>query len=90
MTAAINGRRPLGETLSDIAGGALGIGAAAGTLVRVTSIDLDLPLDIRLADGPEGPVVVGDVPLFRTRTAFDTEPSRLIVHCRAADVEALP
>jgi hypothetical protein len=88
----MNGRRPLGETLGEIAGSALGINAGAGSgsaLVNVTSIDVELPLDLRLGADAAGPILVGDVPLFRMRTAFDTEPSRLTVRFEAQALDAV-
>lgn len=82
----MNGRRPLGETLGEIAGSALGMNS--GALVQITSIDLDLPLDLRLGEDADGPVLVGDVPLFRMRTDFDTEPSRLKIRFESQPLEA--
>lgn len=88
----MNGRRPLGETLGEIAGSALGMTGGelrdAG-MVRVTSIDLDLPLDLRLGRDADGPVLIGDLPLFRLRTAFDTEPARLTIRFQAKPLESL-
>lgn len=84
----MNGRRPLGETLGEIAGSALGM--SSDGLVRVRSIDLELPLDLRLGADATGPVLVGDVPLFRLRTAFDTEPARLKIRFEAEALEAAP
>lgn len=79
----MNGRRLLGETLGEIAGGALDMAPEAARLVRVTAIELDLPIDIRIArDGAEA-VLVGDVPLFHWRTDFDPPPARLQVSCTA-------
>jgi len=69
----MNGRRPLFETLSDIASGLMD--ATALGPVHARSIDLNLPLDIRLPVA--GGDLMGDLPLFRMRTAFDTEPVRL-------------
>ncbi len=83
----MNGRRPLGETLAEIAGSALGIGESA--LVKITSIDLDLPIDLRLGEDTAGPVLVGDLPLFRMRTAFDTEPARLTIRFEAQALAVL-
>lgn len=86
----MNGRRPLGETLGEIAGSALGLrGGELRGGVRVTSIDLDLPLDLRLGSDADGPVLIGDLPLFRLRTAFDTEPARLVVRFQAEPLGAV-
>ena len=88
----MNGRRPLGETLGEIAGSALGLsgGELRGAgMVRVTSIDLDLPLDLRLGCDDDGPVLIGDLPLFRLRTDFDTEPARLTISFQAKPLESV-
>jgi hypothetical protein len=79
----------LGQTLADIAADALDAGSEAAAVVRVTMVELDLPLDIRVAIDPDGPVLVGDVPLFRLRTAFDPPPAQLCVRWGAVPVEAL-
>jgi hypothetical protein len=84
----MNGRRLLGQTLGEIAGDALDAGREAATIVRVTMLELDLPLDIRVAIDADGPVLVGDVPLFRLRTAFDPPPAQLRVRWGAVPVEA--
>lgn len=84
----MNGRRLLGQTLGEIAGDALDAGREAVRLVRVTTLELELPLDIRIAIDPDGPVLVGDVPLFRLRTAFDPPPAQLRVRWAAEAMEA--
>jgi hypothetical protein len=70
-------RRTLGEMLAEIADGAV---AAAGTgiSVRATSMQLSLPVEIRVRQG-DTPILLGDVPLFRWRTDFDAPASRVTV-----------
>jgi hypothetical protein len=65
-------RRLLGETLAELAGGLLEATAVAP--LGLSSVELDLPLDLRLDAAGE---LEGDLPLFRLRTAFDPEPARL-------------
>lgn len=84
----MNGRRLLGQTLGEIAGDALDAGREAAGLVQVTSLELDLPLDIRVAIEADGPVLIGDVPLFRLRTTFDPPPAQLRVRWAAEPLEA--
>ncbi|RQS60005.1 hypothetical protein [Burkholderia sp. Bp8984] len=79
--------RPLGETLgafADVAG-QLAAGAAQG--LRVRSMAMELPLDLRIAWGADGIELVGDLPQFLTRTAFDAEPARLAIVLEAVPVE---
>jgi hypothetical protein len=62
--------------LGELADGLLAATAMAGRgAVRATSVEISLPLEIRLpaTDGE----LEGDLPLFRRRTAFDPEPARL-------------
>jgi hypothetical protein len=51
---------------------------------------MTLPIDVRLVASGQGTEVIGDVPLFITRTAFDPEPARLAVtwHAVPADGDA--
>ena len=79
----MNGRRLMGETLGEIVSGALDLNAAAAARVQVTSLELDLPIDVRLALDGQVPMLVGDVPLFHWRTDFDPPPARLRVTCHA-------
>lgn len=72
----MNGRRPLAELLGELAEAAAFAGIGA---VRARSMSISLPIDLRLLPTPAGPLVIGDVPLFRTRTAFDPDPARLAV-----------
>lgn len=80
----MNGRRPLAELLGELAEAAAlaGIGA-----VRARSLSISLPIDMRVLPSGDGPLVIGDVPLFRTRTAFDPDPARLDVEWHAVPTE---
>lgn len=71
--------RPLNETLFDIADGAMAqaLSSDAASPLRITTLEMSVPLDIRLA--PETEVLEADFPLFRRRTAFDPEPARLTI-----------
>ncbi len=76
----MNGRRTLAELLTEQADSAAAYADVAGSMpVRARSLSLRLPIDLRLTWTDEGPEVIGDVPLFRTRTEFDPEPARLRV-----------
>jgi len=86
----VNGRRLLGETLGEIAGSALDVPGQGAPMLQVTSIELDLPIDLRFAHDGDAPCLVGDVPLMHLRTAFDPPPARFRVTCVASPVEAMP
>jgi hypothetical protein len=80
-------RRPLGELLGELADGAAAVGGDGAVYAR--SFSISLPIDLRLVVTPSGPQVIGDVPLFITRTAFDPEPARLSVEWHAIPSERM-
>jgi|KBSSwiStaDraftv2_1062776.scaffolds.fasta_scaffold443844_2 hypothetical protein len=77
-------RRQLGDTLVEIAEGA--ISAAAGTPIVVRTIAVTLPIEIALQRRGDDWCVLGDLPRLVTRTAFDTTPSRLDVTWISGDL----
>ncbi|EDT00161.1 hypothetical protein BamIOP4010DRAFT_6326 [Burkholderia ambifaria IOP40-10] len=48
---------------------------------------MELPLDLRIARGADGIELVGDLPQFLTRTAFDPEPARLAIVLEAVPID---
>jgi len=72
-------QRPLGETLGAFADVAELLTADAAQGLQVRSLAMELPLDLRVARGAGGIELVGDLPQFLTRTAFDPEPARLVI-----------
>ena len=68
--------RPLGDTLMDIAGSLLNLGAAQ-QVVHATSVELTLPLDVRFQRSSGTLVFCGDVPAWRWRTDWDPPFGRL-------------
>lgn len=80
-------RRPLGELLGELAEGAAAVAGDGAVYVR--SFSISLPIDLRLVATATGPQVVGDVPLFTTRTAFDPDPARLSVEWHAVPSERM-
>ncbi len=83
-------RRPLGETLGEVAGSVLALNGTVSQLVQVASIELDLPIELRLGSAASGHELVGDLPLFRIRTDFDWPPARLRARFEAVPLEAAP
>jgi hypothetical protein len=82
------GRRALADLLGELAESATAFADAADAApVRVRSMSIDLPIDLRLAATADGPQVLGDVPLFRMRTAFDPDPARLQVEWHAIPLD---
>jgi hypothetical protein len=78
MTAA---RRPLEDMVSEIAGSIVPV--ARNSAVRPVSVDLALPMEARVAPGPEGLRVIADLPRLHTRTHFDLPIGRLTVRLAA-------
>lgn len=82
----MSARRPLGELLGELAQGFAGFGRAG---IQPRSLHLRLPIDLRLAAGEGGFEILGDVPLFVTRTAFDPDPARLEIDWQLVPLEAV-
>ncbi len=80
----MNGRRALSELLGDLADSAAAFVGRDGAMpVQARSMSIRLPIDLRLVETADGPAIIGDVPLFLTRTDFDPEPARLEVEWHA-------
>ncbi len=69
-------RRPLGETVLELAQGAIVATASAPGLV-VRGFTVTLPIEIGLDRAGGEWRVLGDLPRTITRTWFDTQPGRL-------------
>src|SRR5262249_33811721 len=90
-SAAMNSseiRRPLEDMICELVDGLASLPDTAG--VRVTSIELSLPVEPRVLSGPSGPVVHADMPALRTRTEFDLPVGRLVLRLAAAATEGQP
>jgi hypothetical protein len=62
--------RPLGDMLTDVAGSLLDLGADQ-RIVRATSVELTLPIDVKVSRSKEGLIFCADVPAWRWRTDWD-------------------
>jgi len=56
--------------LTDVAGSLLTLNAEQN-VVRTTSVELTLPIDVKLGHSQQGLVFCADVPAWRWRTDFD-------------------
>lgn len=80
----MTGRRLLGETLLDVAMGALDSAASMpGLAVREVAVTLPIELAFRRVGGEVD--LLGDVPRTVTRTLFDSDPARLVVVWRRGE-----
>lgn len=82
-------RRPLWETLVELADAAAPIGRAAGT-VRVDTLDITMPVELtmRVHDGETE--LCGAAPGWRWTTPFDLPASRLTMSLGMLGGEAPP
>lgn len=69
-------RRPLAETLIDLAA-AMGFDDEPQGLVRVRSLSLELPIEVRLRRVPGEWQLLADVPLWRWQSGFEEQRGRL-------------
>jgi hypothetical protein len=79
-------RRPLEDMIGELVNGLVTL---PGTL-RLTNVELTLPVETRVLDGPSGLVVHADMPALRTRTDFDLPLGRLVLRLGTAPTEGEP
>ena len=79
-------RRPLEDMIGELVDG---LAALPGTL-RLTNVELTLPIETRVLGGPSGLVVHADMPALRTRTDFDLPLGRLVLRLGTAPTEGEP
>jgi hypothetical protein len=72
-------RRALADMVTELAAAVQPQGAAEA-LIRVTALDVDLPVEIELRQKPDGLLLLADLPRWRWRSVFDREPGRLSFH----------
>jgi hypothetical protein len=73
-------RRPLSETLVDLAVPLMRISPGDLTEgLRVTRLDLAVPIEVRFHLGDEGTVLLADVPSWRWQTGLEELRGRLTV-----------
>lgn len=74
-------QRPLAELLGDLADGMILPDRNMPVVAR--SIEIAIPIDLRLDLDNGEARLLGDAPIFRTRTAFDPEPAQLSIRWEA-------
>lgn len=79
-------RRPLEDMIGELVDG---LATLPGTL-RLTNVELTLPVETRVLGGPAGLVVHADMPTLRTRTDFDLPLGRLVLRLGTAPTEGQP
>jgi hypothetical protein len=82
-------RRALWETVVDLVGAA-GPDDRTSALLRVTSLDVAVPIEVVLHPTGDGPELLGDLPRWRWRGGLDEEPGRLTLHCREVSRDDRP
>ena len=88
-------RRPLEDMIGELVDGMAALPAldqrrSDGTRLRLTGVELALPIEARVLAGPSGPIVHADMPTMRTRTAFDLPVGRFVLRLAAVPAEAAP
>lgn len=83
-------RRPLEDMLSDLVAGFTVPPRDSRTGLHATSVELALPVETRVASGPNGLTVHADMPATRTPTAFDLPVGRLTLRLTTFPTGAAP
>ena len=88
-------RRPLEDMIGELVDGLAALPALDSqvgdvTRLKLTDIELALPIETRVASGPSGLVVHADMPARRTRTDFDLPIGRLVLRLAATSTEGTP
>jgi hypothetical protein len=81
-------RRPLEDVIGEIVAGLATLPAL--DRIRLTSIELTLPVETRVLGGPAGVVVHADMPALRTRSDFDLPLNRLMLRLATEPTEVEP
>jgi hypothetical protein len=83
-------RRPLEDMISELVEGLFTLPTSDIAGVRLSEVEVALPVETRVVGGPSGPVVHADMPSLRTRTDFDLPVGRLVVRLAALPMEVRP
>jgi hypothetical protein len=80
-------RRPLEDMITELVDGLADLPTEG---VRLTAVELALPVETRVVPGASGPTVHADMPALRTRTDFDLPLGRLLLRLATMPTEAEP
>ncbi len=68
--------RPLGEMLTDIST-TVDVARSFESALRASSVEMTLPVEVSLEEEGGELTFIADLPVWRWRTVFDQNPSRL-------------
>jgi len=77
-------RRALWETVVDLVSGIHPMDDVE-MLLRVTSLSLDVPIEVAVRQTAAGLEILADLPRWRWTTAFDDQRGRLKITCREGE-----
>jgi hypothetical protein len=84
-------RRPLEDVIGELVESLAGLAAPSSAPgLFASGLELDLPVETVVTDGPAGPVVRADLPQMLTRTAFDRPVGRLRLTISSTATEVAP
>jgi hypothetical protein len=77
-------KRELWETISEVVEGLTPV-ASEGVSIRVSAVQLDLPMEIDVVGRDDRAIVRADLPRWRWPTDFDLDPGRLQVRLQEGE-----
>ena len=72
-------KRALSETLIELAHAVMPSDGPEAAVIRVTSVEMDLPVEVTIRRSIEGVEFLADLPSWRLTTVFDAPKSRMRV-----------
>ena len=75
----MSARRPLGEVIVELSE-SLATEHVPPSLFRVTTLAVDVPIEVALERSGSDIVFVADAPRWRWRSVFDRTPGRMTLH----------
>ena len=72
-------KRPLWETLVDLAHAVMPADGLEAEMIRVTSVEMNLPVEVTVRQSIAGIEFLADMPVWRMSTFFDAPKSRMTI-----------